>query len=145
MSARKGLFTKVIVDNESLVATDISAQITETEGIPLQFDEIEVGGFNNQVKSYVSGRADAPVTLKGSWSATIHNMFKNAVGDDTHVKTVEFQYGNNAAPTSGDPKISGEYVTSAYKVTSELDGKQMFEVKLAIAAGQSLPAYGTVA
>jgi len=144
MSARKGLFTEVHVDNESSVLTDISAQVTETEGIPLTYDEIEVGGFGNQVKSYVSGRADAPVTLKGSFSSTIHNMFKAAVGDDTDVRTVEVHYGDNAAPTTGDPKISGEFVVTAYKVMSGLDGKQEFEVKLAIAAGESLPAWGTV-
>lgn len=144
MSARKGLFTKVLVDDSGGSPTDVSAQITETEGIPLAYDEIEVGGFNSQVKSYVSGRADAPTTLKGALSAALHTIFTSWVGDDTDVRTVEFQYGNNAAPTTGDPKISGEYICTAYKVTAELDGKQGFEAKLAIAAGQALPAYGTV-
>jgi hypothetical protein len=145
MSARKGLYTKVEVDNESSVLTDISAQVTETDGIPLEYDEIEVGGFGTAVKSYATGRADTPVTLKGAWSATIHSMFKTAVGVDTTTKTVAVSYGNNAAPTTGDPKISGEYVVSSYKVTASLDGKQEFEVKMVLGAGQSLPAWGTVA
>lgn len=144
MAARKGLYVGVWVDNESGTLTDISQQVTETDGIPLEYDQIEVGGFGVAVKSYVAGRADAPVTLKGSWTSTIHNMFKNAVGVDTSTKTVEFRYGNNAAPTTGDPKITGEYVVSAYKVMASLDGKQEFEVTLAIGAGQSLPAWGTV-
>jgi hypothetical protein len=144
MSARKGLYTKILVDDSSGSPTDISEQVTETEGIPLAYDEIEVGGFSNAVKSYVSGRADGPVTLKGSLSATVHAIFTSWVGDDTDVRTVEFRYGNNAAPTTGDPQIDGEYICTSYKVTSELDGKQMFEAKLAVAAGQSLPAWGTV-
>lgn len=144
MTARKGLYTEVWADNESGVLTDISVQVTETDGIPLEYDQIEVGGFGEPVKQYVAGRADAPTTLKGSWNATIHNMFKDAVGDDTTTKTVEFRYGNNAAPTTGDPKISGEYVVSSYKVMASLDGKQEFEVGLVIGAGSSLPAWGEV-
>lgn len=144
MSARKGLYTGVWIDNASSVLTDISAQVTETDGIPTEYDQIEVGGFGTAVKSYVSGRADVPVSLKGSWSATLHTMFKDAAGDDTDVRTVEFRYGNNAAPTTGDPKISGEYVVTAYKVMASLDGKQEFEVTLALAADQPLPAWGTV-
>lgn len=144
MAARKGLYVGVWCDNESGTLTDISAQVTETDGIPLEYDQIEVGGFGNAVKQYVAGRADAPTTLKGSWSSTIHNMFKDAVGVDTSTKTVEFRYGNNAAPTTGDPKITGEYVVSAYKVMAGLDGKQEFEVSLVIGAGSSLPAWGTV-
>ena len=93
----------------------------------------------------MSGRADAPTTLKGSFSAALHTIFTSWMGDDTDVRTVEFRYGNNAAPTTGDPKIAGEYICTAYKVTAELDGKQAFEAKLSIAAGQSPPAYGTVA
>jgi len=144
MTARKGLYVGVWVDNESGTLTDISAQVTETDGIPLEYDQIEVGGFGTSVKSYVSGRADAKTTLKGSWSSVIHNMFKSAVGVDTTTKTVEFRYGNNAAPTTGDPKISGEFIVTAYKVMAGLDGKQEFEVTLAIGAGQALPAWGTV-
>ncbi len=144
MTARKGLYVGVWVDNESGTLTDISTQVTETDGIPLEYDQIEVGGFGEAVKQYVAGRADAPVTLKGSWSSTIHNMFKDSVGDDTSTKSVEFRFGDNAAPTTGDPKISGEYVVSAYKVTAALDGKQEFEVTLVIGAGSSLPTWGTV-
>jgi predicted secreted protein len=57
---------------------------------------------------------------------------------------VEFRYGNNAAPTSGDPKITGEFVVSSYKVMAALDGKMEFEVTLVIGAGSSLPTWGTV-
>lgn len=144
MSARKGLYTKILVDDSGGSPTDISEQVTETEGIPLEYEEIEVGGFGNSVKSYVSGRADAPVTLKGSLSAAVHTLFSGWVGDDTDVRTVNVQYGNNAAPTTGDPQIDGEYICTSYKVSSELDGKQMFEAKLAVGAGQALPAWGTV-
>lgn len=144
MAARKGLYTKIEVDNAAGSLTDISAQVMETDGIPLEYDTIEVGGFGTAVKSYITGRADAPVTLKGAWTSTIHDMFKNAVGVDTTTKTVVISYGNNAAPTTGDPKISGEFVVSSYSVKAGLDGKQEFEVKMVIGAGQALPAWGTV-
>lgn len=144
MAARKGLYTKIEVDNASAVLTDISAQVTETDGIPLEYDEIEVGGFGTAVKSYIAGRAEAGVTIKGAWTSTIHDMFKSAVGVDTSTKTVQFSYGNNAAPTTGDPKISGEFVVTAYKVMASLDGKQEFEVTFAIGAGQALPAWSTI-
>jgi len=145
MSARKGLYTKILIDDAGGTPTDVSAQVTNTEGIPLTYDEIEVGGFGSTVKSYVAGRADVPVTLEGSVSSALHTIFTGWVGDDTDSRTVTFQYGNNAAATTGDPEIEGEYVCTAYNVRSELDGKQMFSAKLALAAGESIPAWGTVA
>jgi len=143
MSARKGLYTKILIDDAGGTPTDVSAQITAADGIPLTYDEIEVGGFGSTVKSYVAGRADVPVTIEGSVSAALHVILSGWVGDDTDVRTVTFQYGNNAAPTTGDPEIEGEYVCTAYNFRSELDGKQMFTAKLALGAGQSIPAWGS--
>ena len=145
MAARKGRFTTIYVDNATGTPTDISSNVITTEGIPLTYDEIEVGGFGAAAKSYISGRADVPITLEGQFDATVHALFKDWVGDDTDVRTVTFQYGNNAAATTGDPEIEGEYICSEYSVSSELDGMQMFRLKLALGSGQSIPAYGTVA
>lgn len=144
MAARKGRFTVIELDNSGGTPVDISANITATDGIPLTYDEIEVGGFGSAAKSYISGRADVPVTLEGSMDATLHALFATWVGVDTSTRTLTFKYGNNATPTTGDPKISGEYVCTEYSVKSELDGMQMFTAKLALGSGQAIPAWSTI-
>jgi hypothetical protein len=144
MAANKGRFTKILVDDSGGTPTDISADVVETEGIPLTYDEIETGGFGSAAKSYISGRADTPVTLTGNFNSTTHAIFESWVGDDTDVRTVEFQYGQNAAPTTGDPQIDGEFICSEYRVNTNLDGVQQFTAKLALASGSAIPAWGTV-
>jgi hypothetical protein len=59
-------------------------------------------------------------------------------------RTLEIQYGNNTTPTTGDPKISGEFICTGIDFENAKDGVRMMNVKLRVPVGQALPVWGTV-
>lgn len=144
---QRGKHTIIFFDNSSGTPVNISGEVLEGANIPLTYDEIEQSGYGED-KNYLKGQGDAPVTLKIKFNDTTHPIFTHAstgaLGSDT-ARTLTVQYGDNAAPTTGDPEIEGEYIVTSVEIENAKDGMRMMNVKFAVGPGAALPAYGTVA
>jgi len=145
MSKRIGKFTTVSVDDSGNTARDITNDVTSLGGVPLTYEEIEVGGYG-QDKYYLAGRADNSITLEGFFNPTAttgsHTVLSGIDGSNT-ARTVTIGYGSNATPTGGDPEFEGEFICTEYTVTPDLNGAMMFSAKF-MPGSSTLPAWGTV-
>ena len=147
MSKRVGKWVSVNIDDSGGTARDISNDVTAINGLPLTYNPVEVGGYQQNMM-YLIGRGDSEITLTVLANPTAttgaHTVLSGIVGGNT-ARTVTIAVGNNAAPTTGDPEIEGEMICSTYTVTPDLNGPTTAEVTLKVASGQTLPAWGTVA
>lgn len=144
--SQRGKHTIIKFDNNAGTLTDISNEVTEGANIPLNYDELEASGYGRD-KEYLKGQGDTEVTLKVKFNATTTPIFTHAttgtLTQDT-ARTLEIQYGNQAAPTTGDPKVSGEFICTGIGIENAKDGVRMMNVKLRVPVGQALPVWGTV-
>ncbi len=110
------------------------------------YDQFDVTGFGDQAHQYINGQLRAPVTIEGylttdSPSGT-HTVIQGAFAAGKQV-SLEVRVGKNAAPTTDDPKYSGEFLVSSYRPQITTGGAVMFTATLQPATGTA-PAWGTV-
>ena len=112
----------------------------------LAYDQFDVTGFGDDVHQFINGQMRAPVTLQGYLTATAttgtHPVINGAFQSGNTV-SLEVEVGNNATPTSGDPKYTGEFIVESYRPTITNGGAIMFTATLKPATGTA-PAWGTV-
>jgi hypothetical protein len=113
------------------------------------YDQHDVTGFGDTVHKVINGQLKSPITLKGYLTTTAttgtHTVIRGALSGQTQV-TVEVQIGNNAAPTTGDPKFTGEFYIASYAQSIAPGGAITFTATLnpAIGVGTGIPVWGTV-
>jgi hypothetical protein len=141
----RGKHTKVEFDSSAGALTDITTQTMESDGIPLSYDEIEDSAYG-QDHSTMKGQGDSGPKLKIKFNDTTHALFTHestgALKSDT-ARTLQISYGENAAPTTGDLKISGEFVVTGVEFETAKDGERLMNVSLKLSGGV-MPAFGTV-
>jgi hypothetical protein len=112
----------------------------------LTYDQHDVTGFGDAAHKFINGQMNAPVTIQGYMTTTAtvgtHIVINGAFAAGTQV-SLEVQVGNNAAPTSGDPKYTGEFFVESYKPMMSTGGAIMFTATLKPATGTA-PVWGTV-
>lgn len=112
----------------------------------LTYTQHDVTGFGDDVKRFINGQLQAPVTIKGYLSTetanSTHNVIEPAFANGYPV-TLTVQVGDNADPTNGDPEYSGDFVIESYKPTIENGGAIMFTATLKPATGTA-PSWGVV-
>jgi hypothetical protein len=117
--------------------------------IPYASDQHDVTGFGDSTHKVINGQLRAPVTIKGYVTTTAsvgtHTVIRD-VFQQSKQASLEVQVGNNAAPTTGDPKFSGEYYVSSYTINLNTGGAVMFTAVLnpAVGIGTGVPAWGVV-
>ena len=144
----------------ALAGDHVIVKLDDSGGTPRQFadgdilsvdlgltsDQHDVTGFGDAVHRFINGQLNAPVTLRGYVTTTAntgtHTVIKDALAAGSQV-TLEVQVGNNAAPTGGDPKYSGEFYVRSYVPEIRTGGAVMFTATLQPATGTA-PAWGTV-
>lgn len=144
----------------AIAGDHVIVKLDDSGGTPRQFadgdilsvdlgltsDQHDVTGFGDAVHRFINGQLNAPVTLRGYVSTTAntgtHTVIKGALAAGSQV-TLEVQVGNNAAPTGGDPKYSGEFYVRSYVPEIRTGGAVMFTAMLQPATGTA-PVWGTV-
>ncbi len=107
-------------DDNGAVLRDLSADLVPgslTAG-GLSFEEAEMTGVSEAQKNFLAGHAESEVTAQFYFNDTAvtgaHTVFKDKVGK---VGTLQVDFGSSgAAPITGDPRWSGEYVCLAAPV-----------------------------
>jgi hypothetical protein len=132
-------------DSSGTLRTFANGDILSVD-LPLTNDQHDVTGFGDAVHNFINGQLQAPVTIKGFVTTTAltgtHTVLRGAHAAGTQV-TLEVQVGNNAAPITGDPKYSGEFVIESYTPMIETGKAVMFTARLKPATGTA-PLWGTV-
>jgi len=133
-------------DAAGTLRTFADGDITSVE-VGLTNDQHDVTGFGDDAHNFVNGQVQAPVTINGflTTDATLgtHTVIQGAMAAGAQV-TLEIEVGQNADPTTGDPKYSGEFLVQSYSPTIETGGAVGFSAVLQPATG-SAPAWGTIA
>ncbi len=117
----KGVLT---LDDSSSMARVLTGDITNVT-MPYTLDSFEVSGFGDTTKSYVTGLADANVTIQGKVNTAAnrsHAVLTGLLGG-TVGYTLTIQPVGTAA---GLPKFFGEVFVSAYNVTADIGGALVF-------------------
>lgn len=114
--------------------------------VPLNYDMHDVTGFGAAVHNFVQGQLQSPVTLRGYVTTTAlvgtHTVIRDAYQQGKQV-SLEVRVGQNAAPTTGDPKFTGEYYVESYKPSLDTGKAVTFEVVLKPAT-TAAPAWGVI-
>lgn len=145
--ARIGKWVKIYMDDSGGTAREITTNVTEIDGLPLTYDEIEASGYG-QDHNYLAGQADAQITLTMKFTDTAttgtHTVFSGIAGSNS-AGTLTVQLGDNATATSGDPEFEGEFIVTGYTINPPRDGMQTSTAILRVGPGAAIPAWGTVA
>ncbi len=101
-------------------------------------DQYNVTDFGDQVNKVVNGQLRSQVSLRGYVTNTpnvgTHRVIQGACAAGTQV-TLKVQVGDNAAPTTGDPEYSGEFLVASYQTVVATVGAVMFTAALVPAIG----------
>lgn len=146
MTALAGDHIQVSMDDASgTLRTFQDGDITMVD-LGLTYKQHDVTGFGDAAQQFINGQMQAPVTIKGFVTTTAdvgtHTVIHSAFQSGTQV-TLEVQVGQNAAPASGDPQYSGEFIVESYKPSIENGSPVTFEALLKPADGNA-PTWGTV-
>jgi len=130
----KGVLT---LDNSAGSPQVLSGDITNVE-MPYTLDSFEVSGFGDAVKSYVTGLADANVSITGKVNTAAnrsHAVFTSLLGGTAGYTLLIQPIGT----ATGLPKFFGEVFVSAYNVTADIGGALVFkaDVKPADSTGMA--------
>lgn len=140
----RGKHTNIYFDNNSGTPVDITAYVMASNGIPLAYDDIEDSAYG-QDHSHMKGQGDSSPTLTVKFNDTIHAIFTHettgALKSDT-ARTLLLEYGENAAPDTGDLTCTGEYLVMDFTPSNDKGGERLFDVKLALSGG-TMPTFGT--
>ncbi len=116
------------------------------QGCGLKYDEVDLTGESDAVKSVLAGQADSEITAQFYVNDTAATgAFTVLTGSDGGYGTLTLQWGSNgAAPTTGDPKWEGEFVLLEVSMGNN-GGRPVINARWKPQAGQTAPAWGTVA
>lgn len=112
----------------------------------LAYDQFDVTGFGDEAHRFINGQLRAPVTIEGYLTTETpngtHTVIQGAFAAGKQV-TLEVQVGDNATPTTNDPKFSGEFLIASYRPQIMTGGAVMFTATLKPATGTA-PTWGKV-
>ena len=140
----RGKHTLVWFDSSVPTLIDITAEVMESNGIPLSYDGIEDSSYEKD-HSTMKGQADSSPTLKIKFNDTTHALFTHdstgALKSDT-ARTLTVEFGESATPTTGDLTVTGEYVVTAVAFENDKSGERLLNVTLRLSGGVA-PAFST--
>jgi hypothetical protein len=130
----------VRINGQALTAGDItSVDLGQT------YTQHDVTGFGDAVQNFINGQLQAPVTLKGfmtTGASGTHTLINTAFAAGSTV-TLQVDVGQNAAPTTGNPRYSGTFYIESYKPMLDKGMAVTFEATLKPATGTA-PTWGVV-
>lgn len=138
MTALAGDHIVVIMDDSGGTPRTFADGDISMVDLGMTYAQHEVSGFGDAAQNFINGQLQAPVTIKGylTLAALVgtHTVIQPAFAAGSQV-SLEVQVGQNAAPTTGDPKYTGEFIVESYKPTIENGGAIGFEAVLKPAIG----------
>jgi hypothetical protein len=109
MAKLTGPYIKVLID-KSTTAKDVSADI-ESIDVPDDWIKADMTGFGEGVENSAPVLPTMVLTIVGKMNPATDRLYDVALANRglRTGQTVTIQIGQNAAPTTGDPEIEGEF------------------------------------
>lgn len=126
----------------SINSQDITASMNTLNPVGLEYEEIDVTAFSDAVQKVLAGRPNAPIDIGGPVNTDTnqaHDTVEPLNGDNT-AYTVTIQFGDGAAPTTGDPEFEGSYKVTMYQINVD---DMTWSARL-VPGTTTAPAWGTV-
>lgn len=123
------------LDGTAASLVNISDTLNEIS-MPREIETAETTAFGSGDKSYISGLADATISLSGMFDATTNTLIS---GDITNLKTgsvasLSFEYGPSGSAASS-PKFTGEAIITSYEVSSPVGDVVTYSLELQVTGG----------
>lgn len=104
--------------------------------MPREIETAETTAFGNADKTYITGLADATISLSGMFDATVDTTIN---GDITNLKsgsvaTLSFEYGPSGS-AGGSPKFTGEAIITSYEIGSPVGDVVTYSLELQVTGG----------
>ena len=115
-----------------VVISDTLNEIT----MPREIETAETTAFGQGDKTYITGLADATVSLSGMFDATVDTQINGDIANlkSGSVATVSFEYGP-AGSGSGNPKFTGEALITSYEIGSPVGDVITYSLELQVTGG----------
>lgn len=115
-----------------VVISDTLNEIT----MPREIETAETTAFGNDDKTYITGLADATVSLSGMFDATVDAQINGDIANlkSGSVATLSFEYGP-AGSAGGNPKFTGEALITSYEIGSPVGDVVTYSLELQVTGG----------
>lgn len=135
---------RILIDNSGGTARNLSGDLMpgSISGGGRTLDEVEMTGVSDEYKNFLSGHANSEISAQFHMNDAANGSLSVLNGILGEVGTVTLQYGEGAAPASGDPEWQGEYICLAADIA--LAGNKWVVNTRFMPSGSVSPAWGTV-
>ena len=139
---------RVYMDSTGGTVRHISRAVTNIAGVGLEYNETDVTGYSDGIINFTLGHPRSEIEITGPLDNTAlasspshsgpHLVFTSILGDESATYTLTVEFGIKAAPTTGDPTFTGEYVCSKYTI----NGDGTYTARL-VPGSTTAPSFGT--
>ena len=123
------------IDGTAASLVNISDTLNEIS-MPREIETAETTTFGNADKTYITGLADATISLSGMFDATVDGTIS---GDITNLKSgsvasLSFEYGPSGSAASS-VKFTGEALITSYELSSPVGDVVTYSLELQVTGG----------
>ena len=104
--------------------------------MPREIETAETTAFGAGDKTYITGLADATISLSGMFDATVDTMINGDISNlkSGSVASLTFEYGPSGS-TSSRPKFTGEALITSYEIGSPVGDVVTYSLELQVTGG----------
>ena len=129
---RHGKNTYFSLDGTAGTLVDISNTLNDVT-MPRAIETAETTAFGANDKTYITGLADATISLSGMFDATVDTQIGGNITNlkSGSVSSLSFEYGP-AGSVSGRPKFTGEALVTSYEIASPVGDVVTYSLELQV-------------
>lgn len=134
---RHGKNTYFALDGTAGTLVNISDTLNEAT-MPRAIETAETTAFGSNDKTYITGLADATISLSGMFDASVDTQIGGDIANlkSGSVSSLTFEYGP-AGSASGRPKFTGEAIITSYEVASPVGDVVTYSLELQVTGAVS--------
>ena len=123
------------LDGTAASLVNISDTLNEIS-MPREVETAETTAFGQNDKTYITGLADATISLSGMFDATVDTQISGNIANlkSGSVSSVSFEYGPAGSAVSS-PKFTGEALITSYEISSPVGDVVTYSLELQVTGG----------
>lgn len=123
------------LDGVAASLVNISNTLNEIS-MPREIETAETTAFGTGDKTYITGLADATISLSGMFDATVDTQIAGNITNlkSGSVSSLSFEYGP-AGSAGSSPKFTGEALITSYEISSPVGDVITYSLELQVTGG----------
>jgi len=123
------------LDGVAASLVNISDTLNEIS-MPREIETAETTAFGTGDKTYITGLADATISLSGMFDATVDTQIAGNITNlkSGSVSSLSFEYGP-AGSAGSSPKFTGEALITSYEISSPVGDVITYSLELQVTGG----------